>query len=132
MAATVAMAAVCVMAPFARAALPVRTFHDRLFQSKSRAEKKAEANQRSVTGLVTGTDDMPAVGAVVQLKDMRTMQVRSFITQTDGTYHFYELKADVDYQLSARSGDTASPVKSLSVFDSRKEAVLNLKLDAKK
>jgi hypothetical protein len=132
MAAIAAIAAGCVTAPFAGAAFPLQTFHDRLFQSKTRAEKRAEANQRSVTGLVTGADDMPAMGAVVQLKDMRTMQVRSFITQTDGTYHFYELKADVDYQLSARSGDTVSPVKSLSVFDTRKEAILNFKLEAKK
>jgi hypothetical protein len=85
-----------------------------------------------VSGLVTGADEMPAVGAIVQLKDMRTLQVRSFITQTDGTYHFYELKADVDYQLSARSNDTVSPVKSLSVFDTRKEAILNFKLEPKK
>lgn len=101
-------------------------------QGKTRAEKRAEANMRSVTGQITGTDDMPAVGAVVQLKDMRTMQVRSFITQADGTYHFYELKMDVDYQLSARSGDATAPAKTLSVFDSRKEAVLNFKLEMKK
>jgi hypothetical protein len=100
--------------------------------SQSRAEKRAEANMRSVTGQVSGTDDTPASGAVVQLKDMRTLQVRSFITQADGTYHFYELKTDVDYQVSARSGDTAAPPKTVSVFDSRKIAVLNLKLEAKK
>jgi hypothetical protein len=101
-------------------------------QGKTRAEKRAEANMRSVTGQVTGVDDMPAVGAVVQLKDMRTLQVRSFITQTDGTYHFYELKGDVDYQLTAHSGDNTTPPKTLSVFDSRKEAILNFKLEAKK
>jgi hypothetical protein len=100
--------------------------------SQSRAEKRAEANMRSVTGQVTGTDEMPAAGAVVQLKDMRTLQVRSFITPADGTYHFYELKTDVDYQVSARSGDATAPPKTVSVFDSRKEAVLNLKLEAKK
>jgi hypothetical protein len=100
--------------------------------AQTRAEKRAEANMRSVTGLVTGADDMPAVGAVVQLKDMRTLQVRSFITQANGTYHFYELKMDVDYQLTARSGDTTAPSKTLSVFDSRKEAILNFKLEVKK
>jgi len=102
-----------------------------LLDAQSRAEKRAEANLRSVTGVVTGADDMPAVGAVVQLKDMRTLQIRSFITQTDGRYHFYELRADVDYQLTAHSGDTTSPTKTLSVFDTRKEAILNFKLDKK-
>ena len=101
-------------------------------QGKTRAEKREEANMRSVTGLITGADEMPAVGAVVQIKDMRTLQIRSFITQNDGTYHFYGLKTDVDYQLSARSGDTTSPTKTLSTFDTRKEAILNFKLEPKK
>lgn len=100
-------------------------------QKLSRQERKEEANSRSATGLVTGVDDMPAVGAIVQLKDMRTLQVRSFITQADGTYHFYGLKADVDYEITARSGDATSPTKTLSVFDTRKEAVLNFKLQNK-
>jgi hypothetical protein len=101
-------------------------------QGKSRAERKAEANMRSVTGVITGADGMPAVGAVVQIKDMRTLQVRSFITHADGTYHFYELKMDVDYQISPHSGDTTATPKTLSVFDSRKEAVLDFQLEAKK
>lgn len=101
-------------------------------QKKTREERREEANSRSAMGVVTGVDDMPAAGAVVQLKDMRTLQVRSFITQADGTYHFYALKADVDYQLTARSGDATAGPKTLSVFDTRKEAILNFKLEAKK
>ena len=101
-------------------------------QKKSREERREEANSRSAMGVVTGADDMPAVGAVVQVKDMRTLQIRSFITQNDGTYHFYGLKADVDYQLTARSGDATAAPRTLSVFDTRKEAVLNFKLEIKK
>jgi len=101
-------------------------------QKKSREERREEANSRSATGVVTGPDEMPAAGAVVQLKDMRTLQIRSFITQSDGTYHFYNLKADVDYQLTARSGDATATPKTLSVFDTRKEAILNFKLENKK
>jgi hypothetical protein len=101
-------------------------------QKPTRQERREEANSRSVMGTVTGADEMPSVGAVVQLKDMRTLQIRSFITQGDGTYHFNGLKADVDYQLTARSGDTSAPTRTLSVFDSRKEAILNFKLENKK
>ncbi|HEV2201786.1 MAG TPA: carboxypeptidase-like regulatory domain-containing protein [Bryobacteraceae bacterium] len=101
-------------------------------QKKSREERREEANSRSAMGVVTGADDMPAAGAVVQLKDMRTLQIRSFITQSDGTYHFYNLKADVDYQLTARSGDATAAPRTLSVFDTRKEAILNFKLENKK
>lgn len=101
-------------------------------QNKTRQERREEANSRSAMGLITSVDDMPASGAVVQLKDMRTLQVRSFITQADGTYHFYGLRADVDYQLTARSGDATAGPKTLSVFDTRKEAILNFKLEIKK
>ncbi len=100
-------------------------------QKPTRQERREEANSRSAMGTITGADDMPAVGAVVQLKDMRNLQVRSFITQADGTYHFYGLKADVDYQISARSGDATAPTRTLSVFDTRKEAILNFKLENK-
>jgi hypothetical protein len=99
-------------------------------QQKSREERREEANSRSVMGTVTAADDKPLSGAVVQLKDMRTLQVRSFITLDDGQYHFSGLRSDIDYELTARSGEmTAS--KKLSLFDSRKAAVLNFKLDKK-
>ena len=42
----------------------------------------------------------------MQLKDMRTLQVRSYITLDDGQYHFSGLRIDVDYELSAKSGET--------------------------
>lgn len=99
-------------------------------QQKSREERREEANSRSVMGTVTAADDKPLSGAVVQLKDMRTLQVRSFITLDDGQYHFSGLRSDIDYELTARSGEmTAS--KKLSLFDNRKAAVLNFKLDKK-
>jgi hypothetical protein len=100
-------------------------------QKKTREERREEANSRSVQGLVVGADDQPSVGAVVQLKDMRTLQVRSFITLNDGMYHFSGLRADIDYQLTAKSGETAAGPRTLSIFDNRKEAILNFKLEKK-
>jgi len=100
-------------------------------EKKTKEEKREEANSRSVQGLVTGMDENPVSGAVVQIKDTRTLQVRSYITQDDGTYHFYGLKSDVNYQISARSGDLAAGPKTLSIFDTRKEAILNFKLEKK-
>jgi hypothetical protein len=101
-------------------------------QKKTREERREEANSRAVQGIVTGANDAPAQGAVVMLKDLKTLQVRSFITQSDGTYHFSGLKADVDYELTAKSGDTAAGTRKLSVFDTRKEAIFNFKLDKSK
>ena len=100
-------------------------------QKKTREERREEANSRAVQGLVAGPDDQPAVGAVVQIKDMRTLQVRSFITQTDGMYHFSGLRADIDYQLTAKSGEMTAGPRTLSIFDNRKDAVMNFKLEKK-
>jgi hypothetical protein len=96
--------------------------------------KKGESATRSAQGAVTNADDSPAVGAIVQLENTKTLQIRSFITQEDGIYHFYELNADVDYKLKAedKKSGAASDTKTLSSFDSRKQAIINLKLSPKK
>ena len=83
----------------------------------------------ALAGTVTDPDEKPVTGAVVQLKDMRTLQVRSFISQEDGSYHFSGLKVDNDYQVKADHNDRTSGWKTLSVFDARKEPVMNLKLE---
>jgi hypothetical protein len=96
---------------------------------QTKKEKRQAATERIVQGRVTDADDKPLNGAIVQLKDMRSLQVRSFITQDDGQYHFSGLKIDNDYQLKGDSKGMTSGWKTLSVFDSRKEPVINLKLD---
>jgi Carboxypeptidase regulatory-like domain len=96
------------------------------------AQKKKAENTRSVQGTVTLADDSPADGAVVQLKNTKTLQVRSFITKEDGTYHFYDLSPDIDYELKADYQGASSNTKTLSSFDSQKQSTLNLKLNPKK
>lgn len=97
----------------------------------TKKEKRQAATERIVQGTVRDAAEKPVSGAVVQLKDKRTLQVRSFITQDDGGYHFSGLKVDNDYDLKADFKGMSSGWKTLSVFDSRKEPVLNLKLDKK-
>jgi hypothetical protein len=97
----------------------------------TKKEQREEAALRSVQGTVATADESPAAGAVVQLKDLRTLQVRSFIAQDGGAYHFTGLKIDTDYQLKADYNGMSSGWKTLSVFDSRKVAIINLKLDKK-
>jgi Carboxypeptidase regulatory-like domain len=83
---------------------------------------------RSVEGKVTNPSGKIVAGAVVQIKDLKSLQIRSFITQSDGVYRFLELSTESDYELSASYAGTSSKVKTLSVFDSRKKAVVDLKL----
>lgn len=91
--------------------------------------KDEDRNTRTLTGVVTMEDGNPAEGAVVKLKNMKTLQVLSFITKKDGHYRFGGLSLDVDYEVRADLSDTASQPKTLSVFDNRKAAILNLKLE---
>jgi hypothetical protein len=96
------------------------------------ADKKDEDKLRMVQGEVTDAQGNATVGAVVQLKNVKTLQVRSFITQEKGTYQFHGLDPNVDYSLKADYQGASSSTKTLSSFDSRKQPVINLKIDAKK
>ncbi len=101
------------------------------FAQDSKKDKRQAATERIVQGSVYDSNDKFVNGAVVQLKDLRSLQVRSFITQENGAYHFSGLKVDNDYQLKADFKGYTSGWKTLSVFDTRKEPVVNLKLEKK-
>lgn len=94
-------------------------------------DKKEDATVRSVQGVVTDEAGTPVVGAVVLLKNTKTLQIRSFITQPEGAYAYHGLSTNVDYELKAEYKGASSDVRTLSVFDSRKKAILNLKLKKK-
>jgi hypothetical protein len=96
---------------------------------ETRKEKREAATERVVEGTVSDPDGKFVDGAVVVLKDMRTLQVRSFYTQKNGAYHFSGLKLDNDYEIEAKFNDMHSGWKRLSIFDTRKVPVINLKLE---
>jgi hypothetical protein len=89
---------------------------------------KEDPTIRSLQGQVVDAADKPVAGSVVQLKDTRTLAVRSFITQENGEYRFSGLRADTDYEVKAEFNGMSSENKRLSNFDSRKIATINLKL----
>ena len=84
--------------------------------------------ERTCKGVVTDVAGAPVPGAVVQLKNLKTLQVRSFIAKDKGEYVFNGLSTDVDYELKAESGGHQSGTRTLSTFDSHPEAVINLQL----
>jgi hypothetical protein len=97
------------------------------FDKKSAEEEKL----RMVQGVVVDDQQNPVVGAVVQLKNAKTLQVRSFITQDKGAYQFHGLDPNVDYTLKAQFKGAWSAERTLSTFDSRKQPVMNLTIEAK-
>lgn len=95
-------------------------------------KKNQDATTRNLEGFVTDAAGQRVPKAVVQLKNTKNLQIRSFITQEDGSYHFMGLSLDVEYEVKAEHDGAASSWKSLSVFNSKKTPVINLKLKVKR
>src|SRR5712671_3258618 len=81
-------------------------------------KKSKEPAEKSVSGIVTDATGSPVSGAVVQLKNTKTLQVRSFIAKEMGEYYFHGLATDVDYELKADSNGKSSGTRTLSSYDS--------------
>jgi hypothetical protein len=114
---------------FAAVALAVAVMLIPASAQDDKKSKKEQETQRSVQGTVFDNKDVPVVGAVVQLKDMRSLQMRSYITKADGEYHFSSLKMDQDYEVEAKNNNMTSGPKKISIFDNRKIVIQNLKAD---
>ena len=99
------------------------------FASIAFGQKKSKVlAERSVSGAVLNSDGQPVAGAVVQLKNTKSLEVRSFIAKEKGEYYFHSLSTDVDYELKAEWNGKASNTRTLSAFDSHTEIVANLQL----
>ncbi len=96
---------------------------------EEKINKKVEATLRTVKGTVFDNQDKPVVGAIVQLKDVRTLQMLSYVSKENGEYHFSSLKIDDDYEIEAKNNHMTSGQKRISVFDDRKIVIQNLKTD---
>ena len=65
-------------------------------------------------------------GAVVQIENLTTLEVRSYITQKDGEYHFAQLNLNVDYQVWAQRDEKRSSKKMVSKFNSHPVMTIDL------
>ena len=79
-------------------------------------------------GKVLSASDAPVANAVVYLKDMKSLSVKSFITAADGAYRFGQLTPGVDYSVYAEPNGKKSSVKTVSAFDSKNQFIINLHL----
>ena len=95
-------------------------------------DSKKETQLRTVRGVISDKAENPLPNSVVFLKNLRTNAVRSNFADTDGNYRFSGLDPNADYEVHAEFEGAKSPVKNVSALDSRKEMVINLKIDRKK
>jgi len=90
--------------------------------------KTQDSTIRELEGTVTDASGSPVEKAVVQLKDTKSLQIQSFITDASGHYHFAGLSTDIEYQVKADHDGATSGWKTLSLFNTKKVATINLKL----
>jgi hypothetical protein len=95
-------------------------------------DSKKEAQLRTVRGVVTDKSENPLPGSVVFLKNLRTNAVSSRFADSDGNYRFSGLDPNAEYEVYAEFEGQKSPTRTVSSLDSRKEMIINLKVDRKK
>ena len=101
-------------------------------QDKDKEAAKHEASLKSVRGLVTDKAESPIPASVVFLKNNRSNVIRSYISDDAGNYRFSGLDPNVDYEIHAEKDGAKSQTRTISSFDSKKEIILNLKIEKKK
>ena len=92
----------------------------------------AQSDLRTVRGTVMDKDESPLASAIVHLKNVRTLTVRTYIADSAGQYRFSGLDPNVDYELHAERDNLTSNSRTISSFDTRKEIVVPLKVDKEK
>lgn len=95
---------------------------------ENKEKPKKDSSYRIIQGIVKDQADNPLAGAIVQLKDTKTSKVIDFATKGDGKFAFRDLSMENNYELLAKRGDLASPVRKVSIYDSRKEVIINFTL----
>jgi len=96
-------------------------------------DAKRESQLRTVRGVVVDkSSENPVSSSVVFLKNTRTNAVRSYISNDEGNYRFSGLDPNTDYEIHAEKDGAKSATHTISSFDSKKEIVLNLKIEKKK
>jgi Carboxypeptidase regulatory-like domain len=103
-----------------------------VFLQNDRVKNEKESNTRTIDGTVKDASDNPLGDAIVQLKNTKTSNIVNFATKDDGKYVFRDLPMDINYELLAKHGDAATPVKKVSVYDTRKHVIVNFQLAAAK
>ncbi len=97
--------------------------------SSDNGHKTTHFTSRILTGNVLDKSDKAIGGAVVYLKNTKTLAMKTYIAQDDGTYRFPELSLNVDYEVYAEKDGKKSKTKTLSQFDDREKPNINLQID---
>ena len=112
----------------AQLSIPVGGSHS----DESSSHKSTRLTSRTLTGTVIDKGDKPVAEAVVYLKNTKSLAIKTYISQNDGTYRFPELSRNADYEVFAQKNGDKSKTKTLSQFDDREKPNINLQIEAGK
>ena len=96
--------------------------------SATAAETTKVPQLRTVEGKVCSRNGSPIQGAVVYLKDEKSLAVKSYLSDDQGRFHFRQLSMNLDYDLWAELNGKRSKTKSISQFNSKPDVKYRLKL----
>jgi hypothetical protein len=91
----------------------------------------ASSAERVIQGKVFAASGSLQSGAIVYLKDMKSLEIKTYISTQDGAFRFGQLAMQNDYQLWAEFGGHKSKVKTISSFDSKKLFLVSLHIEEK-
>jgi protocatechuate 3,4-dioxygenase beta subunit len=90
------------------------------------------AVRHSVDGTVVNAANAPVAGAVVYLENPRSLDIRSYLTDDQGHYHFEQISPQTDYEVWAEQNGIQSKHKFISQFSSHVNFHFQLKLAPQK
>lgn len=94
-------------------------------------QRGSQGDSRTLTGHVFNSQNEPLQKAIVYLKNAKSLAIKTYISEPDGSYRFSGLALNVDYEVYAEHQGARSDTKTLSGFDSRKQANITLKIRGK-
>ena len=96
------------------------------------AAAQTAAAQRTIEGKVVDSNDAPTQGAIVYLKNDKSLEVRTYISTQGGVYRFGQLSSGSDYSIWAEYQGKKSKTRSISSFDEKRVFDITLKVDTAK
>jgi hypothetical protein len=98
----------------------------------SETEQRGSQNEsRTLIGHVMNAQNGPQQKAIVYLKNTKTLAIKTYISEGDGSFRFSGIAPNIDYEVYAEHEGAHSDTKTLSGFDSRKEVTMTLKIHSK-
>lgn len=86
---------------------------------------------RTVHGSVLDQNNNPIANGIVYLHNKKTNTVRTYISESNGTYRFSGLDPNVDFELHAEYKKGKSTRHTISSFDDRRDLEINLIINIK-